>query len=55
MTTATVKGEDMMTDFQFKAIIKMILAIARKTRDASAIIRELEKLLPEDERGTEEE
>ena len=45
-----------MTDYQFKAIIKMILAIARKTKDAQAIISELEKLLPPDERaeGSEE-
>jgi hypothetical protein len=46
----TAGGEDIMTDFQFKAIIKMVLTIARRTRDADAIIKELEKILPEDER-----
>jgi hypothetical protein len=55
MTTAAMKGEETMTDYQFKTIIKMVLAIARKTKDASAIIKELEKLLPENERETEEE
>jgi hypothetical protein len=55
MTTAAMKGEETMTDYQFKVIIKMVLAIARKTKDASAIIKELEKLLPENERETEEE
>jgi mannitol/fructose-specific phosphotransferase system IIA component len=54
MTTQTMEGS-IMTDFQFKAIIKMVLAIARKTKDANAIIRELEKLLPEEERETGEE
>ena len=44
-----------MTDFQFKAIIKMVLTIARKTNDADAIIHELERLLPPDERTEEEE
>ncbi|MDR1979128.1 MAG: hypothetical protein LBQ42_10400 [Synergistaceae bacterium] len=55
MTTAITRGEEVMTDFQFKAIIKMVLSIARKTKDANAIIRELEKLLPEDERGSDED
>jgi mannitol/fructose-specific phosphotransferase system IIA component len=56
MTTATViGGEEAMTDYQFKTIIKMVLAIARKTNDANTIIKELEKLLPESERGAEEE
>ena len=52
MATATIEKEGAtMTDFQFKAIIKMVLAIARKTKDANAIIKELESLLPEDERN----
>jgi hypothetical protein len=45
------KGEDIMTDYQFRSIIKMVLAIARKTKDADAIIQELENLLPADERN----
>ena len=51
----TAKGEEIMTDFQFKAIIKMVLTIARKTKDVDTIIRELEKILPEDERDTDNE
>jgi hypothetical protein len=33
MTTAIMKGEEAMTDYQFKSIIKMVLAIARKTNE----------------------
>ena len=56
MSTATVrKDEEIMTDYQFRTIIKMVLAIARKTTDVNAIIKELEKLLPEDERDEEGE
>ena len=52
MMPATVtKGENIMTDYQFRSIIKMILAIAKRTKDADAIIRELENLLPDDERA----
>ena len=50
ITTKTMTGAEEMTDFQFKTIIKMVLAIARKTPDVNVIIKELEKLLPEDER-----
>ena len=48
-------GGNIMTDYQFRSIIKMVLAIARKTADVNAIIRELEKLLPKDEREEETE
>ena len=41
---------DVMTDFQFKSIIKMVLSIARKSGDLKAVIAELEKLLPSGER-----
>ena len=50
MSTETLKGADAMTDYQFRSIIKMILAIARKESDVEAVIKELEKLLPENER-----
>lgn len=53
--TKTMKGEEAMTDYQFRAIIKMVLAIARKTTDVSTVIKELEKLLPKDERDEEDE
>ena len=43
-----------MTDYQFRSIIKMVLAIARKTTDVNAIIKELEKLLPKDDREDNE-
>jgi len=42
-----------MTDYQFRTIIKMILAIAKKTTDVDVIIEELEKLLPEDDKDKE--
>jgi hypothetical protein len=52
---ALERGEDQMTDFQFKTIIKMVLAIARKTTDVRVIIRELERLLPENEQDREQD
>lgn len=54
VTESMIKGEETMTDFQFKTIIKMVLAMAKKTNDVSTVIKELEKLLPEDERDTEQ-
>jgi hypothetical protein len=56
LSTRTLeKGEQHMTDFQFKTIIKMVLAIARKTTDVNVIIKELENLLPENEKDKENE
>jgi hypothetical protein len=52
--TALAEAEEIMTDYQFRSILKMVLAIARKTKDADAIIRELENLLPADERNDAE-
>ena len=45
-----MQGEDVMTDYQFRTIIKMVLGIARKTENVEDIIRELEKLLPEEKK-----
>jgi mannitol/fructose-specific phosphotransferase system IIA component len=49
----TPQREDVMTDYQFRTIIKMVLGIARKTDDVKEIIEELEKLLPESDRKEE--
>ena len=49
MSTLTTRSEDVMTDFQFKSIIKMVLSIARNSGDLKAVIAELEKLLPPNE------
>ena len=49
MNTLAARGEESMTDFQFKAIIKMVLSIARKSGDLKSVIEELEKLLPPNE------
>jgi len=49
------RSEDAMTDFQFKSIIKMVLSIARKSGDLRAVIAELEKLLPPNEREDTDE
>lgn len=45
----TWEEEQIMTDFQFKAIIKMVLSIAETTQDANKIIKELKKLLGDDD------
>jgi hypothetical protein len=50
MNTLTTRAEEIMTDFQLKSIIKMVLSIARKSGDLKAVITELEKLLPPNER-----
>ena len=55
MNTMTTRSEDVMTDFQFKSIIKMVLSIARKSGDLRAVIAELEKLLPPNEREDTDE
>ena len=55
MSVQQATGEDIMTDYQFRSIINMVLAIARKTTDVNAVIKELEKLLPKDEREDGEE
>ena len=50
----TTEGETGMTDYQFKVFIRMILEIARRASDTKEIIGALEKLLPENERESEE-
>ena len=47
-----MKGDEVMTDYQFRSIIKMVLAIARKTSDVGTVIKELEKLLPKEDRDS---
>ena len=54
MSTMSMKGEEVMTDYQFRTIIKMVLGIARKTNDVNEVIKELEQLLP-DEKSKENE
>jgi hypothetical protein len=51
---ATTGGETGMTDYQFRTIIKMILAIAKGTRDTDTIIRTLESMLPQGEESGDE-
>jgi len=39
-----------MTDFQFKALVKMAMTIVRESADKETAVRNLEKLLNVDER-----
>ncbi|GHV34834.1 hypothetical protein FACS1894187_06240 [Synergistales bacterium] len=43
MSAATVRSEDVMTDFQFKALIKMVLSIldSNSNEDAKKILKDL--------------
>ena len=43
MSTATMRGEDVMTDFQFRALMKMVLTILDNSsiEDAKKTIKEL--------------
>jgi len=51
MNTASVlREEDVMTDYQFKSIIKMAVSIVKDARDKESAIKELERILPESER-----
>jgi vacuolar-type H+-ATPase catalytic subunit A/Vma1 len=47
MKMPIAKGAEFMTDFQFRSIIKMVLAIAESKSDVKDVIRELKKLLEE--------
>ena len=44
MTVATMKGEEVMTDFQFKALINLMIDVVRATRDPDKIIERLEAI-----------
>jgi hypothetical protein len=49
MTTATRKGEEAMTDFQFKAIIEVLIELV-KSKDTADVLRFLEKLIGKDKK-----
>ena len=44
MTTTTMEGEEVMTDFQFKALINLMIDVVRATRDPDKIIERLEAI-----------
>jgi hypothetical protein len=44
VATAAMKGEDFMTDFQFKALINLMIDVVRATRDPDKIIERLEAI-----------
>ena len=47
MDTAANQREDIMTDFQFKALLKMILDIAERTDDVQEIRKSLKAFIGE--------
>lgn len=49
------KEESIMTDYQFKSIIKMVLAIASSTKDLNKVVEALQDLLPENDQKREED
>jgi len=53
MTYSTVREEDIMTDYQFKSIIKMVLEIAETSDDLERVKKSLRGLLGE-EKGKDE-
>lgn len=60
MSTATVmesraKGEETMTDYQFKTILKMVLDIAENTNDVEKIKKSLKELIYGENKNTNEE
>jgi PHD/YefM family antitoxin component YafN of YafNO toxin-antitoxin module len=44
MSTQTVKGEEIMTDFQAKMLIEMIKDIVRELKDPEKIIERLDQI-----------
>jgi hypothetical protein len=49
MNSITAKGEEIMTDFQFKSLIKMIFGYVEETEDIEKIKKYLLGLLGEEE------
>jgi hypothetical protein len=49
MTTAAMKGEEAMTDFQFKAIIEVLIELV-KSKDTDDVLKFLEKLIGKDQK-----
>jgi hypothetical protein len=47
MTNTSTIGEDVMTDYQFKTILKMVLDIAENTDDVEKIKKSLRELIGE--------
>ncbi|MCL1881728.1 MAG: hypothetical protein FWF76_06075 [Oscillospiraceae bacterium] len=52
MDTATIERCDIMTDYQFKSIIKMAVNIVDEAKDKKDASKKLRNLLPEKERDT---
>jgi hypothetical protein len=50
MTAAAARGEEVMTDFQFRALISLVLSIVDKSKDLDEV-REALKLLALPKRG----
>jgi hypothetical protein len=44
MPTMTARSEDVMTDFQFKAILEMVKSIVRELHDEEKIIERIEQI-----------
>jgi hypothetical protein len=56
MSTIAARREDMMTDYQFKTILKMVLDLAESSNDIEKIKRSLRELIgekPEAEKDSE--
>jgi hypothetical protein len=44
MATVAMKGEEFMTDFQFKALMAMVLEIVEKSEDLEEVKKAIRKL-----------
>ena len=49
MSVIATRGEDMMTDFQFKSLVKMIFGYVEETEDIEKIKKYLLGLIGDDE------
>ncbi|MCL1902965.1 MAG: hypothetical protein FWF94_00925 [Oscillospiraceae bacterium] len=52
MNTATIEREDIMTDYQFKSMIKMAIGIVDDAKTKEEASKKLKMLLPENERNS---
>jgi hypothetical protein len=44
MTTATMKGEETMTDYQFRSILNFVIKILKNAKDVNDVIKTLEAI-----------
>jgi len=50
MSTKTLEEESIMTDYQFKSIVRLVTDIAKKSDSLEELVKSLEKLTGDDDK-----